>query len=91
MPNSKHPGRVRSAYEFIKAHRDRVQMICRILEVAVSGLLRFRVRTAVIQALAANARFARSFSPDIEVAAQAEADIELKQGMRALLDSLRLP
>jgi hypothetical protein len=41
MPKSKHqiPGRVRSAYEFIKAHRDRysVQMMCRVLEVAVSG------------------------------------------------------
>jgi hypothetical protein len=33
------PGRVRSAYAFIKAHRDRysVQMMCRVLEVAVSG------------------------------------------------------
>ena len=34
MPKSKHqiPGRVRSAYEFIKAHRDRysVQMMCRV-------------------------------------------------------------
>ena len=32
-------GRVRSAYAFIKAHRDRysVQMMCRVLEVAVSG------------------------------------------------------
>jgi putative transposase len=41
MPKSKHqvPGRVRSAYEFIKAHRDRysVQMMCRVLEVAPSG------------------------------------------------------
>src|SRR5882757_7731426 len=41
MPKSKHliPGRVRSTYEFIKAHRDRysVQMLCRVLEVAVSG------------------------------------------------------
>ena len=41
MPKSKHqiPGRVRSTYEFIKAHRDRysVQMMCRVLEVAVSG------------------------------------------------------
>jgi putative transposase len=41
MPKSKHqiPGRVRSAYAFIKAHRDRysVQMMCRVLEVAVSG------------------------------------------------------
>ena len=41
MPKSKHqvPGRVRSSYEFIKAHRDRysVQMTCRVLEVAVSG------------------------------------------------------
>lgn len=40
MPKSKHqvPGRVRSAYEFIKAHRDQysVQMMCR-LEVAPSG------------------------------------------------------
>jgi putative transposase len=40
MPKSKHqiPGRVRSAYEFIKAHRDQysVQMMCRVLEVAVS-------------------------------------------------------
>jgi putative transposase len=40
MPKSKHqiPGRVRSAYEFIKAHRDRysVQMMCRVLEVAPS-------------------------------------------------------
>src|SRR4029434_10399296 len=36
MPKSKHqiPGRVRSAYEFIKAHRERyrVQMMCRVLE-----------------------------------------------------------
>ena len=32
-------GRVRSAYEFIKAHRDQysVQMMCRVLEVAQSG------------------------------------------------------
>lgn len=32
-------GRVRSTYEFIKAHRDRydVQSMCRILEVAQSG------------------------------------------------------
>jgi hypothetical protein len=32
------PGRVRSTYEFIKAHRDRysVQMLCRVFEVAVS-------------------------------------------------------
>jgi putative transposase len=41
MPKSKHqiPGRVRSAYKFIKAHRDRysVQMMCRVLKVAVSG------------------------------------------------------
>jgi putative transposase len=41
MPKSKHlvPGRVRSTYAFIKAHRDRysVQMLCRVLEVAVSG------------------------------------------------------
>ena len=41
MPKSKHqiPGRVRSAYEFIKAHRDEysVQMRCRVLEVAPSG------------------------------------------------------
>src|SRR5215212_6271475 len=41
MPKSKHqiPGRVRSAYEFIKAHRDRysVQTMCRILDVAQSG------------------------------------------------------
>ena len=41
MPKSKHliPGRVRSTYEFIKAYRDRysVQMLCRVLEVAVSG------------------------------------------------------
>jgi hypothetical protein len=41
MPKSKHqiPGRVRSAYEFIKAHRDRysVQMMCRVLEVAPGG------------------------------------------------------
>jgi hypothetical protein len=40
MPKSKHqiPGRVRSAYEFIKAHRDQysVQMMCRVLEVAQS-------------------------------------------------------
>jgi putative transposase len=37
MPKSKHqiPGRVRSTYEFIKAHRDRhrVEMMCRVLEV----------------------------------------------------------
>ena len=41
MPKSTHqiPGRVRSAYEFIKAHRDQysVQMLCRVLEVAPSG------------------------------------------------------
>ncbi len=41
MPKSKHqiPGRVRLAYEFIKAHRDlySVQMMCRVLEVAPSG------------------------------------------------------
>jgi hypothetical protein len=41
MPKSKHliPGRVRSTYDFIKAHRNRysVQMPCRVLEVAVSG------------------------------------------------------
>jgi putative transposase len=41
MPKSKHqiPGRVRSAYEFIKTHRDRysVQAMCRVLEVAMSG------------------------------------------------------
>jgi putative transposase len=41
MPKSKHliPGRVRSAYEFIKAHRTQysVQMMCRVLEVAPSG------------------------------------------------------
>ena len=41
MPKSKHqiPGRVRSAYEFIKAHRAQygVQMMCRVLEVAPSG------------------------------------------------------
>ncbi len=41
MPGSKHqiPGRVRSAYAFINAHRDRysVQMMCRVLEVAASG------------------------------------------------------
>jgi hypothetical protein len=39
MPKSKHqiPGRVRSAYEFINAHRDQysVQMMCRVLEVAL--------------------------------------------------------
>ena len=41
MPKSKHqiPGRVRSAYEFIRAHRNQysVQMMCRVLEVAPSG------------------------------------------------------
>lgn len=41
MPKSKHqvPGRVRAAYEFIKAHRKQysVQMMCRVLEVAPSG------------------------------------------------------
>ena len=41
MPKSKHqiPGRVRSAYEFIKANRDQcsVQTMCRVLEVAPSG------------------------------------------------------
>jgi hypothetical protein len=41
MPKSKHrvPGRVRSAYEFIKAYREQysVQMMCRVLEVAQSG------------------------------------------------------
>jgi hypothetical protein len=40
MPKSKHqvPGRVRSTYAFIKAHRDQysVRMMCRILGVAVS-------------------------------------------------------
>ena len=68
MPKSKHqiPGRVRSAYEFIKAHRDRysVQMMCRVLEVAQSGyydwlLHRFRIalkRTAVSSARRAGNR-----------------------------------
>src|SRR5437870_9904398 len=41
MPMSTKPntGRVRSTYEFIKAHRDRysVQMMCRVLGVAQSG------------------------------------------------------
>ncbi len=41
MPKSKHqvPGRVRSAYELIKANRDwySVQTMCRVLEVAPSG------------------------------------------------------
>jgi putative transposase len=41
MPKSKHqiPGRVRSTYAFIKAHRDRyrVEAMCRILVVAPSG------------------------------------------------------
>jgi hypothetical protein len=41
MPKSKHliPGRVRSAYAFITAHRGQysAQMMCRVLEVAVSG------------------------------------------------------
>jgi len=41
MPKSKRqiPGRVRSAYEFIKTHRDEysLQMMCRVLEVAPSG------------------------------------------------------
>ncbi len=41
MRKSKHkiPGRVRSAYAFIKALREQysVQMMCRVLEVAVSG------------------------------------------------------
>jgi hypothetical protein len=41
MPQSKHqiPGRVRSAYEFIKANRDQysVQTMSRALEVAPSG------------------------------------------------------
>src|SRR5215207_1639251 len=41
MPKSKHqvPGRVRTAYEFIKATRRRysVQAMCRVLEVAPSG------------------------------------------------------
>ena len=41
MPKSKHqiPGRVRSTYAFIKAHRDRhsVEVMCRVLEVAPSG------------------------------------------------------
>ena len=41
MPKSKHqiPGRVRSVYEFIKAHREQysVQLMCRVLEVAQSG------------------------------------------------------
>ena len=41
MPKSKHQvsGRVRSTYAFIKAHRDQhsVQMMCRVLGVAVSG------------------------------------------------------
>ena len=38
MPKSKHqiPGRVRSTYEFIKAHRHQhsVERMCRVLEVA---------------------------------------------------------
>ena len=41
MPKSKHlvPGRIRSTYAFIKAHRDRysVEVMCRVLEVAPSG------------------------------------------------------
>ena len=41
MPKSKHqiPVRVRSAYAFIKPHREQysVQMMCRVLEVALSG------------------------------------------------------
>ena len=41
MPKSKQQilGRVRSAYEFIKTHRQQysVQMMCRVLEVAPSG------------------------------------------------------
>ena len=41
MPKSKHqvPGRVRTAYEFIKANRSRysVQAMCRVLDVAPSG------------------------------------------------------
>ena len=44
MPKSKHqiPGRVRSTYAFIKAHRDRhsVEMMCRVREVAPERLLR---------------------------------------------------
>jgi len=42
MPKSKHqiPGRVRSTYEFIKAHRDRhsVERMCRVLEVARAAI-----------------------------------------------------
>jgi len=41
MAKSKHqvPGRVRSVYEFMKAHRKEysLQMMCRVLEVAPSG------------------------------------------------------
>jgi hypothetical protein len=41
MSKSKHqiPGRVRTAYEFIKENRDRfsIQTMCRVLEVAPSG------------------------------------------------------
>ena len=44
-PKHRIPGRVRSAYAFIKAHRDEysVQMMCRVLEVAAvaeKGLFR---------------------------------------------------
>ena len=53
MPKSKHQvaGRVRSAYEFIKAHRHQysVQLMCRVLELAQSGYydwLNNRPRTA---------------------------------------------
>jgi putative transposase len=46
MPLSKHevPGRVRTIYEFIKAHREQysVQMLCRVLEVAPSGYYEWR-------------------------------------------------
>ena len=52
------PGRVRSAYEFIKAHRDQysVQMMCRVLEVAPSGYYDWLH--------AARSRIARRRTPD---------------------------
>ena len=39
MSTKQHSGRVRSVYEFIKAHRDEygVQTMCRLLGVAPSG------------------------------------------------------
>jgi transposase InsO family protein len=55
MPKSKHqiPGRVRSAYEFIKAHGDQysVPMMCRVLEAAGPTIQRELVLDAVLMAV----------------------------------------